>query len=60
MWNAPRRWTSTTAFISSSVMLAKLRSRRIPALEITMSTDPKLSIAVRTVWAACSGSATDP
>ena len=46
--NVPRRCTRITASHSSIVMLASIRSRRMPALFTTMSRAPNASTAVRT------------
>lgn len=47
-----------TSSHSSSVMLNVMRSRRIPALQMTMSSPPKLSTAWFTIRWAPSQSAT--
>ena len=44
--NVPLRWTLMTASHSSSVMLARTRSRRMPALLTSTWTSPKVSMAV--------------
>ena len=45
----PFRWTAMTESHSASLMLKTMRSRRMPALLMRMSSRPKLSSAVRTM-----------
>ena len=47
--NVPFRCTAITSSHSCSVMLKTMRSRRIPAQQTTMSSRPKLSMAVCTI-----------
>src|SRR3546814_9713740 len=56
---APIRCTSTTRRKSARSILAKLRSRRMPALLTNMSTPPQASVAEWTIAATCSSSVTD-
>src|SRR4051812_38441386 len=48
----PFRWTAITASHSSSVMLTRTRSRRMPALLTTTWRSPKVSTAWRTIASA--------
>src|SRR4029078_4041306 len=54
----PLRWTATTASNSSSLVLANIRSRTMPALLTRTSSPPKVSTAVWTRPGASSQSAT--
>src|SRR5215213_9253864 len=56
---APLRCTSRTGSSSSGVMLWNALSRRMPALEMTMSTRPNASSAVATIAWPPSGVATE-
>src|SRR4051794_1868857 len=58
--NVPRRCTAMTASHSAGSMLTSMRSRRIPALLMSTSMRPKLSIARWTIAPAASKSDTSP
>ena len=56
---APIRWTSTTSRKSSRVILAKLLSRRMPALLTRMSTRPHLLRVCSTIAPIATSSVTE-
>src|SRR5262245_36855111 len=58
-FTAPIRWTSITARKSSSSILLKVLSRRMPALLTRMSTRPQRAIVSATICWTCAKSVTD-